>query len=91
MFHSTEVALLPIFLRQGVNMIHVLSLVDSGSADCVFPASIGELLGINITSGNPHQVHGFDNRLVPGSANFVVSINPVTGGFGLTVVGKIDY
>ena len=26
-----------------------------------------------------------------GSANFVVTINPVTGGFSLTVVGKIDY
>ena len=26
-----------------------------------------------------------------GSANFVVSINPITGGFDLTVVGKIDY
>jgi len=28
---------------------------------------------------------------VSGSANFVVSINPLTGGFDLTVVGKIDY
>ena len=26
-----------------------------------------------------------------GSANFVVNINPVTGGFELTVVGRIDY
>ena len=26
-----------------------------------------------------------------GSANFVVSINPVTGGFDLTVVGKINF
>lgn len=26
-----------------------------------------------------------------GSANFVVTINPVTGGFDLTLVGKIDY
>ena len=26
-----------------------------------------------------------------GSANFVVTINPVTGGFDLTVVGKINY
>ena len=26
-----------------------------------------------------------------GSANFVVNINPVTGGFDLTVVGRIDY
>ena len=28
---------------------------------------------------------------VTGSANFVVTINPITGGFDLTVVGKIDY
>jgi hypothetical protein len=26
-----------------------------------------------------------------GDANFVVSINPLTGGFELTVVGKINY
>lgn len=26
-----------------------------------------------------------------GSANFVVNINPITGGFELTVVGKINY
>jgi hypothetical protein len=26
-----------------------------------------------------------------GDANFVVNINPVTGGFDLTVVGKINY
>jgi len=26
-----------------------------------------------------------------GDANFVVTINPVTGGFELTLVGKIDY
>jgi len=26
-----------------------------------------------------------------GAANFVVQINPVTGGFDLTIVGKIDY
>lgn len=26
-----------------------------------------------------------------GEANFVVTINPLTGGFELTVVGKIDY
>ena len=28
---------------------------------------------------------------VSGSANFVVKINPLTGGFELTVVGKINY
>ena len=40
--------LLRIFLRQQVNMQYVLALVDSGSADCVFPASIAELLRIDI-------------------------------------------
>ena len=26
-----------------------------------------------------------------GESNFVVSINPITGGFDLTLVGKINY
>ena len=28
---------------------------------------------------------------VSGNSNFVVTLNPLTGGFDLTVVGKIDY
>ena len=64
--------LVRIFLRQDMNMAHVLSLVDSGSADCVFPASLGELLHIDIPSGQPYQFHGFDNRLVPGFVHEVV-------------------
>ena len=28
---------------------------------------------------------------VSGSSNFVVTLNPITGGFDLTVVGKINY
>ena len=31
----------------------------------------------------------FEN--VTGSSNFVVTLNPITGGFDLTVVGKINY
>jgi len=47
-------------------MQYVLALVDSGAADCVFPKSIGQLLGIDIGSGEPHQFHGFDLRPIPG-------------------------
>ena len=61
--------LLRVFLRHGVNMQYMLGLVDSGAADCVFPASIGELLRIDIRSGQAHEFHGFDNRLVPGFAH----------------------
>src|SRR5262245_50183163 len=45
-----------------------------------------------IDQGVFHFVGGtgrFENA--SGSTNFVVQINPLTGGFDLTVVGKIDY
>ena len=58
--------LLRIFLRHDVNMQYGLALVDSGSTDCVFPASIADLLRINIQSGPPHDFHGFDLQLVHG-------------------------
>lgn len=58
--------LLRIFLRYDVNLQHGLALVDSGSTDCVFPVSIAELLGIKIDSGQPHDFHGFDLKLVRG-------------------------
>jgi hypothetical protein len=70
--------LLQIFLRRDMNMMHVLSLVDSGSADCVFPASVAELLRIDIPSGQPHKFHGFDNRLVSG---FVHRVHLQVAGF----------
>jgi hypothetical protein len=47
-------------------MQYVLALVDSGSADCVFPASIADLLRIEIRSGQPQTFHGFDLSLVQG-------------------------
>jgi hypothetical protein len=59
-------------------MQNLLALVDSGSADCVFPASIAELLGIDIRKGQPHQFHGFDNRVVLG---FIHKVHLQVAGF----------
>ena len=70
--------LLRVFLRHDVNMQYVLGLVDSGSADCVFPASIADLLRIDLRSGQRHEFHGFDNRLVTG---FVHRIHLQVAGF----------
>ncbi|HET6862831.1 MAG TPA: hypothetical protein VFH91_07275 [Pyrinomonadaceae bacterium] len=70
--------LLQVFLRNGLNMRPVLALVDSGSVDCVFPASIGEVLGVDIPSGQPYEFHGFDLRLVPG---FVHKLHLQVAGF----------
>jgi len=58
--------LVRIFLRKGTHMQYVLALVDSGAADCVFPRSFAQLLGIDISSGEPHQFHGFDLAAVKG-------------------------
>jgi hypothetical protein len=52
--------LLQVFIRNGINLRPVLALVDSGSSDCVFSASFGEVLGIDVPSGKPHEFHAFD-------------------------------
>lgn len=70
--------LLRIFLRHDVNMQYGLALVDSGSTDCVFPASIAELLQINIYSGQPHDFHGFDLKVVQG---YVHKVHLQVAGF----------
>jgi hypothetical protein len=58
--------LLRISLRHNTNLQYVLALVDSGSVDCVFPASIAELLCIDIRSGQLQNFHGFDLAPVKG-------------------------
>ncbi len=70
--------LVQVLLRHEINMWPVLALVDSGSADCVFPKSMGEILGIDISAGELHQFHGFDLNLVNG---FVHRVNLQVAGF----------
>lgn len=70
--------LLQVFLRHNVNMQPVLALVDSGSSDCIFPASVGELLGIDIRSGKPHEFHSFN--LIP-TQGFIHRVNLQVTGF----------
>jgi len=47
--------LLQVYLRNGLNMRPVLGLVDSGACDCIFSASLGEVLGLDVPSGRPHK------------------------------------
>ncbi len=42
---------LGVFLRKEVNMIFTGALVDSGSLDSIFPASLGDALGLDVPSG----------------------------------------
>jgi hypothetical protein len=52
-------------------MRSVLSLVDSGASDCIFAASLGQVLGIDVPTGKPFEFHGFDMRDVRGFAHKV--------------------
>jgi hypothetical protein len=60
------VPLLQVFLRNGVNMRPFLALVDSGAIDCIFPASAGAVLGIDVPTGRPHKFYGLANQEAQG-------------------------
>jgi len=76
--------------------------VLKSSGDATITAANGDKLQIQI-DGTLDPVAGVDQGIfhivggtgrfegATGEANFVVSINPLTGGFELTVVGKINY
>lgn len=53
---------LRIALKSGVNMCTTSALVDSGSLDSIFPESLGQVLGLDIPSGEPHTFHGFNHE-----------------------------
>jgi len=76
--------------------------VLKSSGEAIITAANGDKLNVQIDGildpvaavdqGVFHFVGGtgrFENA--SGDANFVVSINPLTGGFELTLVGKINY
>jgi hypothetical protein len=70
--------LLQVFIRHGVDMRPVLALVDSGASDCIFSASLGEVLGIDVPSGKPYRFHAFDLKDVRG---FTHPMNLQVSGF----------
>ena len=46
------------------SMLNILALVDSGSGVNLFPASIGEKLGINIRKGKKHKIAGIGDVII---------------------------
>lgn len=75
-------------------------LVDSGADFCIFDAEIGELLGIDIESGEPHTVGGITGAietyfahevtLTVGGWPYIVSVGflPNIARLGYGVVGQ---
>lgn len=76
--------------------------VIRSSGDATITAANGDKLQVQIegildpVASEDHGVFRFVGGTgrfegATGTANFVVTINPMTGGFSLTAVGKIDY
>lgn len=75
-------------------------LVDSGSDFCIFDAEIGELLGIDVPSGEPHTVGGITGAVETYYAHTVTlkvdgwsyaikaGFLPNIARFGYSVVGQ---
>jgi hypothetical protein len=61
------IPLLQVFLRHDLNMRPFLALVDSGASTCVFPESVGTLLGIDVAFGRPHTFYGLAKQEAPAS------------------------
>jgi hypothetical protein len=55
---------IPVTLRYREAKIKYEALVDSGADFCLFHAEIGELLGINIKKGKPHEVFGVGGKAI---------------------------
>ncbi|HUE82985.1 MAG TPA: hypothetical protein VMM84_12800 [Pyrinomonadaceae bacterium] len=70
--------LLQVFIRHGVDMRPVLALVDSGASDCIFSASLGEVVGIDVPTGRPFEFHAFDLKDVRG---FIHTVQLQVSGF----------
>jgi hypothetical protein len=57
-----KMPLLQVVLRYNEQARLVLALVDSGSVECIFPESLGTVLGIDVPSGEPRSFYGLANQ-----------------------------
>jgi hypothetical protein len=56
---------IPVRLRYGDKFITVLALIDSGADTCLFHASIGRVLGIDVRSGKEESVKSLSSQPMP--------------------------
>jgi hypothetical protein len=61
---------IPVKLINGENSQKQLAIIDSGADFCVFHASIGKLIGIDIESGKKQDFYGVSTKAKPSIAYF---------------------
>ena len=58
----SRMPLLQVSLKHGFQVRPFLALVDSGAVDCIFPESLGAVLGIDVSNGQPRNFYGIANQ-----------------------------
>ena len=53
----------PIVLRSGSERADLFAYIDTGASDCLFARGQGELLGLNIESGEPKTFRTASGRI----------------------------
>jgi hypothetical protein len=56
---------IPVLLRSGSQSITVLALIDSGADMCLFHASIGRVLGIEVRKGQEESIRSLSAQPMP--------------------------
>ena len=51
-------------LIKGTRFVNCLALVDSGADECIFPAELGELIGIHIIKGKIQHFRGIGRGII---------------------------
>lgn len=80
--------LLRVCLRYGTRSRVFHALVDSGAIDCIFPESLGRLLGIDVLSGKPKTYYGIANQAAPG---FMHTVDLQVTGFDHWITTEVGF
>jgi len=70
--------------------IHTFCLVDSGADVCLMPASIGQLIGIDIEAGAEDQIRGIANQPAKTYRHLVHITVPKLASFDASVAFSAD-
>jgi len=80
--------LLQVCMRYGGKGRVFHALLDSGASDCIFPESLGRLLGIDVPSGTPKTYFGIAKQAATG---FVHKVDLQVTGFAHWITLEVGF
>lgn len=82
-------AIIPIKIINNDKPIKYAALIDSGADFCIFDAEIGELIGLNIKSGDKIEFGGIQK--LKGATAYIHNIEIAIGGWSYKIKAGFSY